>query len=158
MEKTAFLISKGVDINKSLELFGDIQTYDDTIGEFLVGITNKLAKLNNYKDNKDMRNYAIYVHSLKSDAKTFGFTELANIAFEHEQNQREAIRIIVEQERQNYNNKSWFGKAIAKLRGRTFAKMRNEIEDYATRKVENMSPESLKRFIENNSEQKGRSR
>lgn len=85
MEKTAFLISKGVDINKSLELFGDIQTYDDTIGEFLVGITNKLAKLNNYKDNKDMRNYAIYVHSLKSDAKTFGFTKLANIAFEHEQ-------------------------------------------------------------------------
>ena len=85
MGKKAFLISKGIDIEKSLELFGDIQTYDDTIGEFLVGITNKLAKLSNYKENKDMRNYTIYVHSLKSDAKTFGFTELANIAFEHEQ-------------------------------------------------------------------------
>ena len=36
--------------------------------------------------------------------------------------------------------------------------MRNEIEDYATRRVENMSPEQLERFIENNSEQKGRSR
>ena len=79
-------------------------------------------------------------------------------AINYERNQREAIRIIVEQKRQEYNKKSWFGKSIAKLRGKTFAKMRNEIEDYATRRVENMSPEQLEWFIENNSEQKGRSR
>ena len=79
-------------------------------------------------------------------------------AINYERNQMEAIRIIVEQKRQEYNKKSWFGKGIAKLRGKTFAKMRNEIEDYATRRVENMSPEQLERFIENNSEQKGRSR
>lgn len=79
-------------------------------------------------------------------------------AIHYERNQMEAIRIIVEQKRQEYNKKSWFGKAIAKLSGKTFAKMRNEIEDYATRKVENMSPAALERFIENNSEEKGRSR
>lgn len=79
-------------------------------------------------------------------------------AIKYERNQMEAIRIIVEQKRQEYNKKSWFGKAIAELRGKTFTKMRNEIEDYATKRVENMSPEYLERFIENNSEEKGRSR
>jgi len=79
-------------------------------------------------------------------------------AIDYERNQMKAIRIIVEQKRQEYNKKSWFGKAIATLTGKTFAKMRNEIEDYATRRVENMSPEQLERFIENNLEQKGRSR
>jgi CheY-like chemotaxis protein len=34
--------------------------------------------------SKDMANYAVYVHSLKSDAKYFGFTKLAEIAYEHE--------------------------------------------------------------------------
>lgn len=81
-----------------------------------------------------------------------------NKAINYERNQMAAIRIIVEQKRQEYNKKSWFGKGIAKLRGKTFAKMRNEIEDYATRRVENMSSQQLERFIENNSEQKGRAR
>lgn len=79
-------------------------------------------------------------------------------AFQHEQNQREAIRIIVEQKRQEYNQKSWFGKGIAKLRGKTFAKMRDQIEENAIRRVENMSPNRLEAFIQSNSEQKGRSR
>ena len=79
-------------------------------------------------------------------------------AIDYERNQIEAIRIIVEQKRQEYNKKSWFGKAIATLRGKTFANMRNDIEEYATRRVDKMSSEQLERFIENNSEQKGRSR
>ena len=79
-------------------------------------------------------------------------------AINYERNQREAIRIIVEQKRQEYNKKSWFGKSIAKLTGKTFAKMRNEIEENAMKRVQNMSPEYLERFIENNSEEKGRSR
>ena len=38
MRDINFLISKGIDINKSLELFGDISTYNKTVGEFLNGI------------------------------------------------------------------------------------------------------------------------
>lgn len=78
------LIKNGVDINQSLELFGDMATYDDTIGEFLIGAGEKLPKLKYYKDRKDMANYAIIVHSLKSDAKYFGFTKLAELSYEHE--------------------------------------------------------------------------
>ena len=77
-------------------------------------------------------------------------------AIDYERNQQKAVRLIVEQKRQEYNKKSWFGKAIATLRGKTFAKMRNDIEENATRRVENMSPEQVESFIEKQTE--GRSR
>lgn len=79
-------------------------------------------------------------------------------ALNYERNQQEAVRLIVEQKRQEYNKKSWFGKAIATLRGKSFANMRAEIEENAINRVDIMSPEYLERFIENNSEEKGRSR
>ena len=39
--------------------------------------------------NKDLQNYAIYVHSMKSDAKYFGFTKLADIAYDQELKSKE---------------------------------------------------------------------
>lgn len=78
------LRSNGVDLDKSLELFGDMGTYNETVGEFLLGSSDKLRKLEEYKARNDMANYAIYVHSLKSDAKYFGFSKLAEIAYDQE--------------------------------------------------------------------------
>ena len=79
-----FLKENGVDVDKSLELFGDMQTYNDTVGEFLLGVSQKIPKLEEYKNAKDMNNYGIYVHSLKSDARYFGFTKLAELAYNQE--------------------------------------------------------------------------
>ena len=84
-----FLINNGVDIEKSLELFGDMATYNDTIGEFLLGANEKIPKIKYYKEMKDMPNYAILVHSLKSDARYFGFTKLAELAYNHELKSKE---------------------------------------------------------------------
>lgn len=84
MRDIKFLEEHGVDINKSLELFGDANTYNETIGEFLVGIHKKINELIKFMNNKDLANYAIYVHSLKSDARYFGFTKLGEMAYEHE--------------------------------------------------------------------------
>ncbi len=84
MKSPEFLTSKGVDLEKSLELFGNIETYNETVGEFIVGVASKTNKLKEYMMSKDMPNYAIYAHSLKSDAKYFGFTKLADLAYEHE--------------------------------------------------------------------------
>ena len=64
MKDISFLESKGVDIKQSLELFGDAQTYNDTIGEFLVGIHSKINELIEMMNNSDINNYAITVHSL----------------------------------------------------------------------------------------------
>lgn len=84
MKSIKFLEERGVDVTKSLELFGDINTYNDTIGEFLVGIHTKIKQVIQALEDKDLSNYAILVHSIKSDAKYFGFTDLAAIALEHE--------------------------------------------------------------------------
>lgn len=80
MMNVEFLKENGIDVEKSLELFGDIETYNDTIGEFILGASSKIPKLEEYKNTKDMNNYTIYAHSLKSDAKYFGFKKLAEIA------------------------------------------------------------------------------
>ena len=85
MKDISFLENNGVDIKKSLELFGDIKTYNDTIGEFLVGIHTKINDLIKMMNASDVNNYRITVHSLKSDAKYFGFTKLADLALEHEE-------------------------------------------------------------------------
>lgn len=84
MKDVQFLVDHGVDVNKSLELFGDMNTYNATLPEFLNGIKEKVPQLQQYKASADMANYAIIVHSLKSDAKYFGFMDLADCAYQHE--------------------------------------------------------------------------
>ena len=84
MRSLNYLISNGVDVEKSLELFGDIKIYNETLVDFFDSANTKLTKLSAYRNNRDMANYAIYVHSLKTDAKYFVLTKLAEIAYEHE--------------------------------------------------------------------------
>lgn len=84
MKDVNVLIANGIDVNKSLELFGDMDTYNDTLEEFLAGVTEKLENIKRYKEASDMANYAILVHSLKSDSKYLGFTKLAELSYNHE--------------------------------------------------------------------------
>ena len=84
MKDVNLLINNGVNVNKSLELFGDMDTYNDTLHDFLSEVEGKLAKIKAFKEVADMANYAILVHSLKSDAKYFGFEKLAELAYNHE--------------------------------------------------------------------------
>lgn len=84
MKDKNLLISNGIDVDKSLELFGDMQMYDETLDEFLKGVQKKVSDLNTYKEASDTHNYAILAHSLKSDARYLGFTELAELAYNHE--------------------------------------------------------------------------
>lgn len=89
MNDENYLIENGVDVTKSLELFGDIDTYNEIVGEFLVSSKEKQAKLQQSKEEKDMANYTIYIHSLKSDAQYFGFTKLAEMAETQEQKSKD---------------------------------------------------------------------
>ena len=84
MNDVNLLVNNGVNVNKALELFGDMATYDDTLVTFLNDAENKLKQIADYKEKADMANYAILVHSLKSDAKYFGFDKLAELAYDHE--------------------------------------------------------------------------
>lgn len=69
-------------------------------------------------------------------------------AREHALQRQEVIKIIVQQKRDEYNKRSPFGKAIAKLRGKSFDKMKGKITESAERIVDAMSPERLEEFVE----------
>ena len=84
MNDVNILKNNGVDLESSLEFLGDIETYDETLAEFLNGIADKLTQISNYKEQNDMNNYSILVHSLKSDARYLGFTKLSELALNHE--------------------------------------------------------------------------
>lgn len=81
---TSILTQGGVNIAHALELLGDMETYNETLKDFLSEIGEKLNKIKEYKEAQDMPNYAILVHSLKSDSKYLGFTYLADLAYNHE--------------------------------------------------------------------------
>ena len=80
----SFLEENGIDVNAGLELLGDMDMYNETMGDFLEEINEKLPKIIEYKNNNDMPNYAIIVHSIKSDSKYLGFTKLAELGYNHE--------------------------------------------------------------------------
>ena len=84
MKDVNILKNNGVNVEKSLELFGDMETYDETLETFLNEINEKINNIKKYKEIADMANYAILVHSLKSDAKYFGFDKLAELSYNHE--------------------------------------------------------------------------
>ena len=84
-----YLEDNGVDVNHALELFGDMEMYNMTINDFMAEVEDKWNRICEYKANSDMENYAIEVHSLKSDCKYLGFMTLADIAYQHELKSKE---------------------------------------------------------------------
>ena len=85
----SYLEDNGVDINHALELLGDMDMYNMTISDFMAEVESKWARINDYKNINNMPDYAIEVHSLKSDCKYLGFMTLADIAYQHELKSKE---------------------------------------------------------------------
>ena len=84
-----YLESMGVDVNHALELLGDMEMYNMTISDFMKEVEEKWGRIVDYKNQNNMPDYAIEVHSLKSDCKYLGFMSLADIAYEHELKSKE---------------------------------------------------------------------
>lgn len=84
MKDTEFLKSNGVNLDSALELLGDLSFYDETLEQFIEENKTRLPNIVKYRKEGNMPEYAILVHALKSDSKYLGFTDLAEIALEHE--------------------------------------------------------------------------
>lgn len=92
-----YLKVNGVDLDKSLELLGDMEMYNATMSDFIAEVRDKWERIVNYKNIGDMENYAIEVHSLKSDCKYLGFMSLADVAYQHELKSKENdLNFVVE--------------------------------------------------------------
>lgn len=89
MKDRNYLEENGVDVQTGLDLLGDMDMYNETCEDFLNEINEKYPNAKAYKEAGDMPNYAILVHSIKSDSKYLGFTRLAELAYEHELKSKE---------------------------------------------------------------------
>ena len=87
--KEDYLEENNIDYKNGIELFGSMDMYNNMLSDWYKGINDKWNKIISYKNNNDMTNYAIEVHSLKSDAKYFGFTKLAELSLNHELKSKE---------------------------------------------------------------------
>ena len=63
--------------------------YNMTISDFMKDVEAKWGRIMDYKDQNNMPDYAVEVHSLKSDCKYLGFMDLADIAYQHELKSKE---------------------------------------------------------------------
>ena len=79
-----YLKQNGVDVDSSLELLGDMETYNETLKDFLTECETRLPKMKEHLSNNDSNNYAILAHALKSDSKYLGFKKLAELSLDHE--------------------------------------------------------------------------
>lgn len=84
MNNIDWLKDNDVDVDKGIELLGDIETYDEIMKDFLEEMKERFPKIEKYKEDKDMDNYAVLVHSLKGDSNYLGFTNLAKLSLEHQ--------------------------------------------------------------------------
>lgn len=86
---TNILINNGIDINKGLELLGDMEMYNETLNDFLTESSTRIPDIKKYLEEADMPNYAILVHAMKSDSKYLGFDKLAELSYNHEMASKE---------------------------------------------------------------------
>lgn len=84
MEKVDLLVSNNVDVHASLEIWGDMDSYNENLLEFKNSLKEKLNNLKYFKNEKDCANYAILAHSMKSESKYLGFTKEAEVFLAHE--------------------------------------------------------------------------
>ena len=84
MKDINILKANGIDVDSAVNLLGDMEMYEETLGDFLEESKTRLPKIEEDKKNGDMENYAILVHAMKSDSKYLGFTKLAELSLEHQ--------------------------------------------------------------------------
>ena len=80
----SFLENSGVNLSSALEFLGDIETYNDTALDVYQDSFHKMEQLKKLLAAKDMANYSVVAHALKSDAKYMGMKRLSDISYNHE--------------------------------------------------------------------------
>ena len=81
-DEEKILEDANIDYKIGLENFGSMEMYKEMLNDWFKEIDEKWNRIVSNKEN--MKEYSVDVHSLKSDSKYFGFTELAKLSLDHE--------------------------------------------------------------------------
>ena len=63
--------------------------YNDTLKTFIEENKTRIPRIKENKESRNMRDYSIDVHALKSDSKYLGFKKLAELSYDHELKSKE---------------------------------------------------------------------
>lgn len=96
MKDVSLLKINNIDVEASLELWGDMDSYNESLKEFKDTLNSKLASLESYKNANDWNNYSILVHSIKSESKYLGFMKDAEVFYEHELQGKQCNKEFIE--------------------------------------------------------------
>lgn len=96
MKDVNILKDYNVMVDTSLEFWGDMDSYNDSLLEFKNSLESKSENLEYYKNNSDWDNYGILAHSIKSEAKYLGFMNDAEVFLKHEMAEKEANATFIE--------------------------------------------------------------
>lgn len=114
----------------------------------LAGSQERERRMSEYQAGLDREQRNRYKQQLEQQKEDWIMAQIEREGREQVAERRKAINLIVQQKKDEYNKKSWFGKAIATLRGKSFDKMKKQITEAAERRVDRMSPEQVESFIE----------
>lgn len=87
--KLEYLKSNGIDVDTAFSFLGDEAMFNEILLEFKNNLPSQMTEIKTKFETKDIENYVILVHALKSNCKTLGITSLANIAYNHEMKGKE---------------------------------------------------------------------
>jgi signal transduction histidine kinase/DNA-binding response OmpR family regulator len=79
-----YLKDNNIDVDSSLELLGDIDMYNETLNIFIEENKIRIPRIEKNKNELNMKDYSIDLHSIKSDSKYLGFKKLAELSYNHE--------------------------------------------------------------------------
>ncbi|MCR5829452.1 MAG: response regulator [Lachnospiraceae bacterium] len=84
-EKCAGILREyGIEMKKGLEYTGDYDGYANTARSFIESYVDEKKDLERYRTARDIGNYRILIHGIKSNARTFGYDELFEYAYAQE--------------------------------------------------------------------------
>lgn len=83
-DKSQILARYGINLAQGLEYCGDLETYEETARIFAESVEEQKEKLGYYRQVKDIENYRILIHGIKSGARTMGFGKLYEYAYSQE--------------------------------------------------------------------------
>ena len=87
MKDKNYLIQNGVDVEKSLELFGDMEMYNESIKDFLTDASSKLDKLRDFKAKGDMADmFYISEHFDELEQETIKAINITKVYLGQEEN------------------------------------------------------------------------
>ena len=67
MKDTSILTNNGVNLQKSLELFGDMDLYNETLSDFLGLADEKISALEKYKNDPNWNSLAEHILAIEDE-------------------------------------------------------------------------------------------